>query len=69
MDTGAVDLSIEIEITAATAADVRLILELIQGLAEYERLSDQVTATEEKLRDTLFGPQPGADVLLARVRW
>jgi len=60
-------LSIEIHITEATAADVPLILELIRGLAEYERLSHQVTATEEKLRDTLFGAQPAADVLLARV--
>jgi GNAT superfamily N-acetyltransferase len=55
----------DIRITEATAADVPLILELIRGLADYERLSDQVTATEDKLRDTLFGPRPGADVLLA----
>ncbi len=57
----------EILITEATVADVPLILELIRGLADYEKLSDQVTATEEKLRDTLFGARPGADVLLARV--
>jgi len=55
----------QIQITEATAADVPLILELIRGLADYEKLSDQVTATEDKLRDTLFGPRPGADVLLA----
>lgn len=55
----------EIRITQATAADVPLILELIRGLADYERLSHQVTATEEKLRQTLFGPRPGAEVLLA----
>jgi len=57
----------EIRITEATASDVPLILELIRGLAEYEKLSDQVTATEEKLRESLFGPRPGADVLLAYV--
>jgi hypothetical protein len=57
----------EIRITEATASDVPLILELIRGLAEYEKLSDQVTATEDKLRDTLFGARPGADVLLAYV--
>jgi GNAT superfamily N-acetyltransferase len=67
MDTGAIDLSMEIQITDATAADVPLILELIRGLADYEKLSDQVTATEDKLRDTLFGTRPGADVLLAYV--
>lgn len=58
-------MSMQIQITEATAADVPLILELIRGLADYEKLSDQVTATEDKLRDTLFGPRPGADVLLA----
>ena len=34
-------------------------------MASYEKLSDQVTATEEKLRETLFGERRGADVLLA----
>jgi GNAT superfamily N-acetyltransferase len=57
----------EIRITEATAADVPLILKLIRGLADYEKLSDQVTATEEKLRATLFGLRAGADVLLAYV--
>lgn len=58
-------MSDEIRVANATAADVPLILELIRGLADYEKLSDQVTATEEKLRDTLFGARRGADVLLA----
>jgi GNAT superfamily N-acetyltransferase len=58
-------LSVDFRIREASVADVPLILEMIQGLAEYERLSHQVTATGEKLRDTLFGPRPGADVLLA----
>jgi GNAT superfamily N-acetyltransferase len=55
----------EIRIVEATEADVAVILELIRGLADYEKLSHQVTATEEKLRDTLFGSRPAADVLLA----
>lgn len=57
----------ETRIVAATAADVPVILELIRGLAEYEKLSDHVTATEEKLRATLFGPHPAAEVLLSYV--
>ena len=57
----------EIRVVNATAADVSPILELIRGLAEYEKLSHQVTATEEKLRDTLFGASRGADVLLAYI--
>ena len=49
----------------AVEDDLPLILELIQGLAEYERLRDQCVATEEKLRATLFGERPAAEVLIA----
>ncbi len=52
-------------ITPATEADVPLILEMIRGLADYEKLSHAVTATEDQLRQTLFGPRPAAEVLLA----
>jgi GNAT superfamily N-acetyltransferase len=54
-------------ISTATERDVPVILDLIRELAEYERLSGEVTATEQKLRDTLFGAQPAAEVLLATV--
>lgn len=50
---------------AATESDVPVILELIQGLAEYERMRDECVATEARLRDTLFGASPKAEVLLA----
>jgi GNAT superfamily N-acetyltransferase len=52
-------------IVAATAADVPVIFELIRGLAEYEKLTHIVTATEEGLRETLFGERPAAEVVLA----
>jgi GNAT superfamily N-acetyltransferase len=55
----------EIRIAPATEADVPVILEMIRGLAEYEKLSHVVSATEEGLRRTLFGERPGAEVLLA----
>ena len=55
----------DITIAPATEADVPLILEMIRGLAEYEKLSHIVSATEEQLRDTLFGERPAAEVLLA----
>ena len=42
-----------------------VILELIQALAEYEQLTDRVTATPERLRETLFGSKPAAEVALA----
>ena len=53
-----------LRIESATERDVPVILRMIKGLAEYERLGDYVIATEEKLRATLFGPQPAADVLI-----
>ena len=37
----------------------------VLGLAEYEKLSHAVTATEDQLAQTLFGPHPAAEVLLA----
>ncbi len=56
----------ETEIVFATEADVPLILSFIKGLAEYERLADEVVATEESLRETLFGQQKRAEVLIAK---
>jgi GNAT superfamily N-acetyltransferase len=44
---------------------VPLILSFIRELAEYERLSHEVVATEEALRDHLFGERPVAEVVIA----
>jgi GNAT superfamily N-acetyltransferase len=55
----------DFQITAATDQDVPIILDLIKQLADYERLADRVVATEQRLRDTLFGERPAAEVLLA----
>jgi GNAT superfamily N-acetyltransferase len=51
----------------ATAADVPLILGFIRGLADYEKLSADVTATEAQLRATLFPAEgaPAAHCVLA----
>jgi GNAT superfamily N-acetyltransferase len=54
-----------IRIRPAAEADVPLILRFIRELAEYERLLHEVVATEDRLRDTLFGPRPGAEVVIA----
>lgn len=54
-------------IVPASERDVPLILRFIRGLAEYERLAHECLATEERLRESLFGPTPGAEVLIARV--
>ena len=55
----------DIRVTSATESDIPAILDMILGLAEYEKLSHLVVATEEQLRQTLFGERPGAEVLLA----
>ena len=54
----------ELEIRAANEDDVPLILSLIKELAEYERLSHEVVATEEALGDSLFGERRVAEVLI-----
>ena len=52
------------EIRAATPKDVAVILAFIQKLAAYERLSHEAVATEELLRETLFGPRRNAEVAI-----
>lgn len=56
-----------ITIRQATVDDVPLILSFIRGLAEYEKLLDAVKATEDALRETLFGAKPAAEVLIAEL--
>jgi GNAT superfamily N-acetyltransferase len=48
----------------ATEADVPLILGMIRSLGDYEKLSHEVVATESKLRETLFGRRPYAEVVI-----
>jgi len=47
-----------VEIREATVADAGLILEFIRALAEYERLLDEVEATEGDIVRDLFGSRP-----------
>ena len=47
--------------------DVPVILEMIRGLAAYERMTDDVVATPERLEATLFTDRPDAYCLLAEV--
>ena len=53
-----------LRIERATPRDVPLILRLIKALAEYERMSSDVVATEDGLRETLFGARPSAEVVI-----
>ncbi len=52
-------------IQPATVDDVPLILSLIKELAEYEKLSHAVVATEDDLKQSLFGARPAAEVVIA----
>ena len=55
----------QFRIEPATPDDVALVLRFIKGLAEYERLADDVVATEQDLHESLFGPQPSAEAVFA----
>ncbi len=51
-------------IRPAKRDDGPCILQFIRALAEYERLAQEVVATEEILRASLFGAAPRAEVFL-----
>lgn len=59
--------STDIRIDPATPADIPLILSLIRELADYEKLSDQVVSTDADLESGLFGSNPIASAVVARV--
>jgi GNAT superfamily N-acetyltransferase len=56
---------VSLTIRPADVADVPTIRELIEGLADYERLRHECHATDAQLRETLFGERPFAEVLIA----
>ena len=53
------------DIRSARVDDVSEIFVLIKELADFERLLDQVIATEELLEEKLFGENSNVEVLLA----
>jgi GNAT superfamily N-acetyltransferase len=57
----------QVSIVPATEADVPTVLGLIRELADYEKLSDRVSATESSLHRDLFNPRPYAEVLIGRL--
>ena len=58
-------MDVTYRIEPAGERDVPVILDLIKGLAVYEKLADQVVATEDGLREALFGAKPAAEVIIA----
>jgi GNAT superfamily N-acetyltransferase len=57
-----------LRIRPATRADVPLVFGMIGELAAYERAPDAVVGDEGLLGAALFGPEPGAEVVIAEVR-
>ncbi|MGK7909969.1 MAG: N-acetyltransferase family protein [Synechococcus sp.] len=55
------------QLRSATPSDTVTIFQLIQMLAEYEKLAHEVVGTPEMLQTALFGERPSAEVLLADV--
>jgi len=55
----------QIRIAPAAESETPLILSFIRKLAEYEKLSHLVVATESDIHQNVFGPNPVAEVLLA----
>ncbi|HEV7744197.1 MAG TPA: GNAT family N-acetyltransferase [Pyrinomonadaceae bacterium] len=54
-----------LRVTEATEKDVPLILRFIRDHAEFEKALDRLSITKDRLNALLFGPQPGAEVLIA----
>lgn len=58
----------DFEIRPTTEADIPLILLFIKSLADYERLGHEVVATEESLKETLFGTHRYAEVIIGYLK-
>jgi GNAT superfamily N-acetyltransferase len=59
--------ALNLNLRFAEETDVEAVLRLIRGLADYERLSHEVTADAETLRRSLFGAHRVAEVVIAEV--
>ena len=55
----------KIRIEPAKPGDAGLVLQFIKGLADYEMLSDDVVATEDNIRESLFGSNANAEAYFA----
>ncbi|MCS1410426.1 MAG: hypothetical protein M2R45_03618 [Verrucomicrobia subdivision 3 bacterium] len=60
--------STTLSIRPATEADIPVILEMVKALAVYEKMLDEVTATPDRIRESLLGPSPHAHTALGEVQ-
>jgi GNAT superfamily N-acetyltransferase len=56
---------LDVTVRPATPADVGVVFELIQALAEYEKLSHAVVGSAEALKEHLFGSKPYVEAIVA----
>ena len=56
----------QISIEFATPNDVPEIFNMIKGLAEFEKLSHEVTGSVDELQQSLFGDKPECEVIIAK---
>ncbi len=54
----------DFRIQPASEQDVPVVLRMIKALAEYEKLADQIVATEASLREALFGERRFGEVII-----
>jgi GNAT superfamily N-acetyltransferase len=57
----------DLRLRAATPADVPTLFRLIMALADYEKLTHEVTGSEAALEQTLFGDRTYAEAILAEL--
>jgi len=57
-----------LSIRTAGPEDTPIILGFIKELASYEKLENEVVATEETLNNSLFGEKSYAEVILAEIK-
>jgi membrane-associated phospholipid phosphatase/GNAT superfamily N-acetyltransferase len=60
-----IDMKEKLVIRESTVEDIPLIFDFIKELAEYEKMLDEVTATKEILKNSLFGKNKYAEVVIA----
>ena len=58
----------DITLRFATEVDTPLIFNFIKDLAQYEKLFNEVEATEELLKSTLFGERKFVEILIAEYK-
>jgi GNAT superfamily N-acetyltransferase len=60
-------MTLNLRIDSASEADVPVVLQMINALADYEKLAHEVTATEAGVRAALFGDRRYAEAIIGRL--